>query len=78
MRASETAYGNGESHRSGFHSRASSPHSVLLQLQPRIPTRSLDPFGTKMDVVCLPSVVRIGSERGKTVSWWQLQRNEVI
>ena len=67
-RASLTALGRGDSHRSGFHSFASSPQIALFVLHPRRLRKMVVPLGTGTSVRTVPSVQRTGSESGITVS----------
>ena len=68
IRDSVTVVGSGDSQRSGFHSRASSPHMALLMLEPMKPIRHFEPLAMGIVSMNLPSVVCTGSERGRTVS----------
>ena len=72
MRASSRIFGKGDSHRSGFHSFASSPHSALLMLHARRLRVMYVPFGTGTSVMKVPSLQRTGWESGRTVSVFAL------
>ena len=77
IRASSTARGRGLSHRSGFHSSASSPQSALLMLAPRLSQMKFVPFGMGISVRTLPSTLRIGSASGSMVSCSALNPKKV-
>ena len=67
-RAASTERGRGTRNRSGFHSYASSPHTALFVLHaPRLRTATV-PLGTATSVMSAPSVPRMGSWSGRTVS----------
>ena len=68
MCASATEDGRGFSHRSGFHSSASSPHSALDVLHARRLTTIEVPLGTGISVMVHPSSPRMGEDRGRRVS----------
>ena len=65
--ASSTALGRGCSHRSGFHSPASSPQIALFVLHACTLRKMVVPSGTGTSLTMVPSVQRTGSESGRTV-----------
>lgn len=67
-RASSNARGRVTSHRSGFHSYASSPQRALFVLQAQRLSVAVVPLGIGISVISEPSVPLIGSCRGRTVS----------
>lgn len=63
-----TFSGRGASHRSGFHSAASSPQTAVRRLQPWMPTMTVWPFFRAIWCTAWSFVPVSGCERGKTVS----------
>ena len=68
MFAFRTASGKGDSHRSGFHSSASSPHSSFIALQPRREMQIALPAGTCTSDIHFPFLPRMGDDNGMMVS----------
>ena len=71
--ALSTAAGRGASQRSGFHSSASSPQSVLERLHAMIAMTMFVPRGMAICLIVDPSVPRIGWEMGNTASCMVLE-----
>ena len=69
MCALATLSGNGESHRSGFHSSASGPQMRVDRFAFRMEMMTLVSFFSGMDVISLfPSADLTGQASGKTIS----------
>ena len=64
------------SHRSGFHSQASSPQTSCNRLAPEIETHIVVPFGTLIFKICVSSVSRMGLLSGSVVDWRALLQSE--
>ena len=60
--------GRGASHRSGFHSKASSPQIALSLFAASMPTMTLVPFGTCTSWIISPFTLRTGLSRGRIES----------
>lgn len=68
IRVFSTELGKGESHRSGLHSPASSPHIFLDWLQAARPSRMWVRLGIGISLIKLPSTPWMGSDNGITAS----------
>ena len=68
-----SASGSGASHRSGFHSFASGPHSAVFVLCPSTPMMISVPLGMGISLISVPSRPRMGEESGRTTSLIGLQ-----
>lgn len=72
--AFETLSGSGDSHRSGTHSCASSPHISGSRLARMIAIVRVVPFGTKISCISVPSTPVMGDDKGSITSWRALDR----
>ena len=67
--ASSTSRGSGSSQREGLHLFASGPQRAGSRLLARMLATIRVPFGMRMASESVPSLMRMGSVTGRTVSW---------